>query len=208
MREISVMKFEDCGSCQKHCVFCAHDGMMAAYNTYQLSMGELQKFIDCTKQSDLVIKELAVHGMGEPTLWKHFNEGIILIKRSGVAGKIVVTTNGLLLDRIEGETWKCIDRLDVSLYSDYNRHEMLNEHKHRYKDKIRILHEDGANYISSPVKVYKNKIPCICLCPGPMFVKDRIFFYCAPPVFDAAKLGGVETILLIQALLLPGRQAY
>lgn len=191
-RQIDDMMFEVCGPCQKSCVFCAHDGMMSAYHNYQLSIEELQCFIDCTRRSDYFIKDLHINGIGEPLLWRHFNEGIILLKKSGVVGEIDVTTNGLLLNRIKDETWECIRCLRVSRYPDYDQQGLLNEKINKYKNKILIKNANGPYFLPPPLKVYQGKIPCSCLSSGPMFVKDKIFFYCGPTVFDAARLSRVD----------------
>lgn len=183
------MKFEVCGACQNNCVFCAHGGMISEYKGYQLSIGELENFIDCTKKSGYFIEELSIHGIGEPLLWDHFDEGIKLLKSSGVVGRIIVTTNGLLLDKINDETMRSIDTLSVSVYPDYPNHVLLKEKKSEYKEKVEINYI--TKFIAKPIRMY-NKIPCHCLTCGPMFIKDKIFFYCGPTVFDAARLKGVD----------------
>jgi len=189
MKKIKHMKFEVCDACQNKCAFCAHGGMILEYKGYQLSIEELKNFIDCTKKSNYFIEELSIHGIGEPLLWNHFEEGIKLLKNSGVIGKISVTTNGLLLDKINDETMGFIDMLSVSVYPDYPNHVLLKEKKSEYKEKVEINYI--TKFIAKPIRMY-NKIPCHCLTCGPMFIKDRIFFYCGPTIFDAARLKGVD----------------
>ncbi|MFC1841326.1 hypothetical protein ACFL1N_17295, partial [Thermodesulfobacteriota bacterium] len=144
----------------------------------------LNKFIYYTKKSKYFIEKLEVHGPGEPTLWKNFNEGIKILHKSNVIGKIIVTSNGKSLDRIHNETWNYIDYINVSCYPDVE----LNFKK--YKSMINILEQGEFKRI--PQRRYENTIPCQCACYGPMFLKDKIFFYCGPPVFDAANLMGVN----------------
>lgn len=189
MVKIKHMKFEVCGSCQNNCVFCAHSGMISEFKGYQLSIEELKYFIDCTRKSDYFIEELSIHGIGEPLLWNHLDEGIKLLKNSGVIGKIILTTNGLLLDKIKDETMRFIDTLSVSVYPNYPKGNLLAEKKAKYGDKVEI--NFITKFMVKPTRRY-NAIPCYCMTCGPMFVKDKIFFYCGPPVFDAAKLRGVD----------------
>jgi uncharacterized Fe-S cluster-containing radical SAM superfamily enzyme len=163
--------------------------MISEFKGYQLSLEELGKFIDSTKKSDYFIEELSIHGAGEPLLWDHFEEGIKVLKNSGVIGKIIVTTNGLLLDKIYDETMSSIDMLSVSVYPGYQNYALLNEKKAKYKEKIEI--NLVSKFIAKPVRKY-SLMPGICSCPGPMFIKDKIFLYCGPPVFDAANLKGVD----------------
>ncbi|MCX5698520.1 MAG: hypothetical protein NTX01_02335 [Candidatus Omnitrophica bacterium] len=189
MMKIKHMKFEVCGSCQNNCVFCAHGGMISEFKGYQLSIEELKNFIDCTRKSDYFIEELSIHGIGEPLLWNHLDEGIKLLKNSGVIGKIILTTNGLLLDKIKDETMRFIDILSVSVYPNYPKGNLLAEKKTRYSDKVEI--NFITKFMVKPTRRY-NAIPCYCMTCGPMFVKDKIFFYCGPTCFDAAKLRGVD----------------
>lgn len=181
---------EVCGSCQNKCIFCTHSGMISAYGEYQLEIKELEKFIDYTKNSGYFFEIMHVHGIGEPLLWNHFDEGMKLLKESDIAGKIIVTTNGLLLDKIRDETWQYIDLLSVSVYPNCPKQSLLKEKKDKYEDKIKIV--PSTLFRAKPMRGYHNKIPCYCICHGPMFVKDKIFLYCGPPVFDAAKLSGMD----------------
>jgi len=190
MSIIKQMKFEVVGSCQNHCFSCAHDDMMSTYKGYQLSLEELGHFVDCTRISDYFIEVLYIHGIGEPLLWKHFNEGVKVLKESGFIGKIFVYTNGYLLDRISDEAWAFIDSVVVSLYPNYKNIELLNELKNKYQDKLNIA--PVVSFNAKLLKGYKKRIPCFCGCSGPMFVKDKVFRYCGPPVFDAAKLKGIN----------------
>lgn len=190
MKKIESIMVEVCASCQNKCIFCAHNGMISAYGGYQLEIKELEKFIDYTKDSGYFFEIMHVHGIGEPLLWNHFDEGMKLLKKSDIAGKIIVTTNGLLLDKIRDETWQHIDLLSVSVYPDYPKRSLLQEKKDKYKDKIQI--NLTTLFRAKPIRGYHHKIPCYCICHGPMFVKDKIFLYCGPPVFDAAKLSSMD----------------
>lgn len=182
--------FEVCGACQHDCIYCAHSGMRSVYPDYQLTIDELKKFIDYTKISGYFFESIAIHGIGEPLLWSHFDEGIDILKKSGIGGKILVTTNGLLLNKIKDQTWENIDILGVSVYPAYPMHELLKEKKEKYKDKIEI--RMTTTFKSKPIREYHKSIPCFCICQGPMFVKDKIFLYCGPPAFDAAKLAHMD----------------
>lgn len=190
MMKSKIIRIEVCGLCQNQCKFCAHSGMLSAYRGYQLTIDELKKFIDCTKMSGYSFERIDMHGIGEPLLWDHFDEGIDLLKKSGIGEKIVVTTNGLLLNKIKDRTWENIDLLEVSIYPKYPEHNLLKEKKEKYKDKIKV--SSYAVFRAMPIRGYHDKIPCHCTCYGPMFVKDKIFLYCGPPVFDAAKLNNAD----------------
>jgi len=164
--------------------------MISAFKGYQLTIEELQKFIDCTKESGYFFKIMHVHGVGEPLVWKHFDKGIKLLKESGIAEKIIVTTNGLLLNKVKEATWEYVDEVHVSVYKDKPNPGIETVFKNKFPNKFIFGSID--EFRAMPQKEYRNKIPGICVCPGPMFVKDTIFLYCGPPLFDAIKVMGME----------------
>lgn len=192
--KIKRIFIEVCGSCQFDCVSCAHASIRTTYKDYQLSIEELVKFIECTRNSGYLIENMRVHGAGEPLLWEFFDEGIKLLKESGLIKKLIVNTNGLLLDRIADETWSYIDSLVVSAYPSYPKYNLLiqniEKYKVKYPDKIEV--EPMGKFIGLPQKRHHNTIPCHCGVFGPMFVKDKVFLHCGPTVFDAAALKGVD----------------
>jgi len=55
---------------------------------------------------------------GEPLLHKQILEFIAVVKSSGIADKIQICTNGVLLDRVDDEVFRQIDMLSVSWYPD------------------------------------------------------------------------------------------
>jgi hypothetical protein len=153
-------------------------------------MEDLAKFIYYTKESGYYFPRLGINGPGEPLLWKNFNAGVQLLKKSQIASRIHIDSNGLLLDIIEEQTWECIDNIRISVYEPFKVHESLREAQERYKDKILI--EIKKTFRAMPRRKYKRTIPCSCLCFGPMFIKDKIFLFCGSPVFEAAALMKVD----------------
>ena len=59
---------------------------------------------------------------GEPLLHPRLIEVIDTIRASGVADKITVITNGVLLHKAPEELWRRIDKLGVSIYPGVKRH--------------------------------------------------------------------------------------
>jgi len=182
---IKQMMFEVCSPCQNNCKFCTHSGLISNDPDYQLSIEELKKFIYYTHKSGYYIKRLKIHGPGEPTLWKYFNEGIKLLYESNLIKDIIVETNGGFLDRIHNSTWRYISEFFVSIYPESDCR-LLKEKQKIYGDKIILNYKE--RFWKQPSRKYENTIPARCICPGPMFIKDKIFLYCGPPVFNAANL--------------------
>lgn len=51
-----------------------------------------------------------------------------------------------------------------------------------------------TRFRTKPKRRYNQAVPGDCFCSGPMFVKDKVFLYCGPPVFGAGKLSNVDVL--------------
>ena len=130
-----------------------------------------------------------IHGPGEPLLWKNINEALPLFHNSTAIKSIHIVSNGKELDRIEEATWNCIDNMEISIYSGA-KDIVLDNIAAEHKNKLNIIEKD--TFMTRFEKNEAFDIPCICMCGGPMLIGDTIFFYCGPPVFDAAQLLGID----------------
>ncbi len=180
------MLLEVCGACQNNCQNCAHVGLRRDNPRYQLSMEQLERLLLYTEQSGYFIEKIRLHGSGEPLLWKNLNEGIGLLSRSPVIGTILLATNGLSLERILERTWDDIDKLRISVYANFNNDDLLEEITRKYPQKVVI--KRVKSFSTLPNEGENFPIPCSCRCSGPMAYGDHLFFYCGPPVFQAARL--------------------
>ncbi len=185
LRRINKMKFEVCSVCQKACGLCTHDILKKTFHGYHLSLEELDEYIYHTRHSNYFVEQLWIQGPGEPTLWKHFNQGVKRLYRSGVIGGIFIQTNGLSLDRLTEETWSYLRWVSVSVYPDFDKLNELDILQRKYPNKIQIIHTGQFEEVSQDHQV--STIPCYCGCDGPMFIKNKIFYYCGPTGFAAAK---------------------
>ncbi len=195
MLTIYDLKLEVSSPCQNDCELCAHADLMRHIRGYQLSLEQLERFLFYTERSNYFIRSLSIHGPGEPFLWRHLNEGLLMLKRSTAIGWISMVTNGLQLNRISDESLGCLDRLFVSVYSNFNGHDALSALKERFPDKVRLWdgtffweHASG-NHVAA-------QTTGSCSCPGPMLYDDKIFRYCGPPLFGAAKARNVDVLSL------------
>jgi organic radical activating enzyme len=187
---ISQFSLEVCSSCQNNCQYCSHSAAIEYYKNYQLSIDELKTFIHYTKTSNYFIKTILVSGIGEPTLWSNFNEGIKILSQSGVVGEIIILSNGMSLDAISKDTFECIDIIWLTIYPHFKYQELLDSLVKKYPSKFIISPLD--KFRESLKREYVNSVPCSCMCLGPMLIKDKIFYYCSPAVFGAAELKGVD----------------
>ena len=188
-RIIERMLLEVCSTCQYDCKYCCHEEAINLYKNFHLTLEELDKFLYYTKKSKYFIKEICIHGLGEPTLWKHLNEGIKILHESEVIGGIVMLSNGASIKNIEEETFGYTSKIRISNYPDSNKNDLLLSLKERFPEKIII--EDIQEFQKPPDRPYLGTIPCKCICPLPTFIKDKIF-YCNGSAFGAAKLKGVN----------------
>lgn len=191
MITINDLKLEVSSPCQNDCELCAHADLMRHVKGYQLSLEKLERFLFYTERSNYFIRSLSIHGPGEPFLWKHLNEGLLMLRRSRAIGWISMVTNGLLLDRLSPEGLGCVDRLFVSVYSNYNRHALLEDLMAKHPGKLRPW--DGTRFwqhASSPGEEAPATGGCSCF--GPMLFDDKVFLYCGPPVFGAAKARQID----------------
>jgi hypothetical protein len=116
-------------ACNIVCDICPIDGPDMR-KTGHMSIELWGKILeDCVAHGHYV---LWVHHLGEPLLWRHFEEGMAKWKESGLAGKGHISTNGLLLDekKIEiirktgiGSLRICIDTLRPDIYKKIRRND-------------------------------------------------------------------------------------
>jgi hypothetical protein len=154
-----------------------------------MSIHELNRFLYYTQKSNYYIKEILIHGPGEPTLWKNLNEGIKILHDSPIIGAISMLSNGASLDRIEEETFKYIDQISISIYPDAKENDLITHLHQKFPEKIKL--EFVKKFWIPPNREYPDSIPCACICPVPGFIDNKIF-YCSGIIFNAAKLKGVD----------------
>lgn len=98
--------------CNLSCVGCAQSspGQLRGYEDPEIlehTLGNLSGHLSCRK--------LQVLG-GEPMLHPRIDDILLVAARSGLAGKITVKTNGLLLHRASPRFWTLADEVIVSVY--------------------------------------------------------------------------------------------
>ncbi len=184
---IPQIKCEVVADCQYDCPLCAHGDQRQGDLNYQLTLEQLQTFLTATLDSGYLIGQLAIHGSGEPLLWKHLGPGLVEIKRSGAACWTWITSNGLLLHRLAADDLALIDSMDISLYQGNKKLDAIRSIAAQNEQKLFIVPMD--DFVDVPKKITgPAPVPCPCQCSGPMLVGDKVYLYCGPPVFGAGKL--------------------
>jgi hypothetical protein len=180
---------EVCSDCQYDCLNCGHGSFRSVYKNYHMSIDELNRFLYYTKKSNYHIRDVYLHGPGEPTLWKNLNEGLKILYESPVVGNVYIVTNGVSLNRIKEETFQYIYIVLIAVYPDAKENDLITHLCQEFPEKIKFHVE--SQFLSHPTKEYPNSIPCRCICPFPSVIDNKIF-YCSPAIFDAAKAKGVD----------------
>ena len=136
---------------------------------------------------------------GEPFLHPELPEVIAAIRRSGIAEKIALVTNGVLLHKASAELWNRIDKLIVSIYPGVkrrlshddlrdraNRHGVLLWHKPTDEFTIKLLHSrnDDTDLVKAIYSTCTLRTSCHTLHKGR-------YFKCSPSPFMPSWLGRV-----------------
>lgn len=177
-----------CSVCQNDCSGCVTEhARKIFFRDYQLSLKKVEYLIKCTKSSKYKIGELHIAGLGEPTLWKHFNDGVQMFADAKFSNKIILTTNGGFLEKIAPGTYNNLFSVRISLF---------NQPSHVKQEVARLQKEYGAKIkgidkMDFEIPIGEEAaIPCVCRCPGVTYIDGRIYPYCGPEVFNAIKNRG------------------
>ena len=188
-RIINRIFLEVCSLCQYGCKFCTHEEMKKIYKGYSLTLEELDRFLYYTKKSRYYLREVCLHGPGEPTLWEHLNEGIKILYDSDVVGGISIVSNGVSIENIKEETVEYMYKIHISDYPCSKENERLISLQKRFPEKISI--NDRKIFKEFLDRAHLGTIPCECICHFPALIGDKVFF-CGGGAFSAAALKGVS----------------
>lgn len=114
-RKIKRLELHIARHCNMSCRGCSHLAPLASSNYINE---------DITIQSLKILEPLltcdTVHLLGgEPLLYDNITEFAYKVKQIGIANKISLATNGLLLDKVDRSFWNVIDEVNISIYN-YN----------------------------------------------------------------------------------------
>lgn len=110
-----VLAFHVTSTCNLACSECIMQWQMNNNFAYHMSIEEVKDFIKYTKLSNYSFKRLTISG-GEPFLWKNLEEGLALLKDSGITEEITVFTNAVFYKKLTPKIIKNINTIRVSYY--------------------------------------------------------------------------------------------
>lgn len=79
--------------CNLSCPYCNQMPMRSLLAGYEMTMQELTKMVHSSLDRGIHYKTIELTG-GEPTLWKHFQEGTSVLLQSRVTDEVIFITNG------------------------------------------------------------------------------------------------------------------
>ena len=190
------MKIEDyhnhmtlfvCLACQRSCSQCSQRGLMQWKPDYQMSLGEVEKFISDTKESDYdKFKSIIISG-GEPLLWRHLEEGVRMLRESGLSHQLNIFTNGINAEAVTTGLFDNITILRLSKYAE-NKPVLADLVDRFGSEHIKIV--DQTMHYPIPTELLDNVLPAKCGCEG-YGLCDGIMYAC-PMVPAVAKEFNLE----------------
>jgi organic radical activating enzyme len=110
---IEKIEFDVVEHCNLRCYGCSH--VSPYFNKSFASFESFKRDVDILKDY-IHLERLKLLG-GEPLLHPDLNLFMLYAKDSGLADKICIATNGVLLGKQTEEFWNIVDWVDISLYS-------------------------------------------------------------------------------------------
>lgn len=156
-------------ACNGGCNDCHTAKWMEIHKGYDLSLFDLQKFLEVSKESGYHFKLLSLSG-GDPSLWSNLVPGMKMIKESGLFDRICAVTNVIAYDRFE----PVIDDLDYLRVSQYlGNEEEVKQAKKKYGIKVDVI--DQTKRHVPPTTHIEGSLPARCHCEGWSLTEDRIW---------------------------------
>ena len=154
MREMTMYVLSPCNL---NCEECIMMKFMKKHRSYQMSLPEIEAFLDISSKSDYVFRFIL--SGGEPLLWKNLKAGVQLLRGSPVCGGIDMFSNAVNINKVDDDVMECIDELRLSLYGNNRKNaECLIK---RYGKKIRVV--DRTTFWVNPTSAIEGTLPAKCL---------------------------------------------
>ncbi|KKL26533.1 hypothetical protein LCGC14_2394320, partial [marine sediment metagenome] len=80
--------------CTRDCPECSQRGFRRSNHGYVASLEAIEKWIGCTKDSGYAPYRSLILTGGEPLLWENLEEGVRLLRESGLGQQVNLFTNG------------------------------------------------------------------------------------------------------------------
>lgn len=188
MKLIPSVSVKTTAQCNLACPDCSSRAWMKESHGYRLTLGQVERFIRVCLDSDYRIRRLVFSG-GEPSLWEPLLTAAKMIRDSGIALHVTITTNAVLFIR----SWKprdleellgAVDSLRVSFYGGFNEAEA---HALLRADHRKVAIGVRGHY-GQPRQPVPGSLPAECTCPSICLYGNRIDL-CPSPRLQYAMIG-------------------
>lgn len=155
--------------CNLHCDECVMGKLMRYTAGYEMSLEELDAFLDISKRSNYMFN-IIICG-GEPLLWKHLNEGAKRIYQSGVANKIFIFSNAINIKQATPDVMQYVDEIRISRYDSNTKN--CKKLTDLFQNKVRIV--ERREFWHLPTNFIKDTLPVECVTPENLYMKGKVF---------------------------------
>lgn len=155
--------------CSLDCEECIMQFLMKADPKYQMSLEELERFIQASEYSNYSFDFLLTGG--EPLIWKNLREGLKRLRRSRICNSIQILSNAMNIDRLDDEIMGYLDGLRVSEYS--TNKDNIQILLKKWPDKIWFVNRE--EFWMNPKTPVPGTLPAKCLNPEMLLYKDQVF---------------------------------
>lgn len=161
-----------CASCNRRCPECSQRDAIRLDPSYQMSLSEIERFIECTKSSGYdKSHELIITG-GEPLLWHNIVEGLRLLRQADLARQVSVFSNAFLDFQTTDAFVSNIDTLRLSRYKD--NADAIDRLVARYGKKAVVV--DRTRHYRRPSTFGPPEVlPAACMCEGLGLHKGKVY---------------------------------
>ena len=133
-----ILEIQVCDHCNLNCRGCSHYSPL--FNPTYIDIKNLKKDLLALKSITPRFKEVRILG-GEPFLNENLGQILLLIKNTFYRSKIIIVTNGILINKISGNLWNLIREnniiIGISEYPislNYDKiYKILDDHGIRYE---------------------------------------------------------------------------
>ncbi len=157
--------------CNAWCDLCGLREWMKA-NPYDMSMQEFERFIEASLVSGYRFDKVVLSG-GEPLIWPSLEQGIYLLRKSGLTRGITLYTNALavaLLSRdILAAIVGAVDCVRVSLH-EWNRQSYLTL-KNQFGARVQCVERP---FVVPPHVPMEGSLPADCTCKSLSVSRDAV----------------------------------
>ncbi len=171
--------------CTRDCPECSQRGFRRSNHGYVASLEAIEKWIGCTKDSGYAPYRSLILTGGEPLLWENLEEGVRLLRESGLGQQVNLFTNGDPSELVTDSLMDSLSTLRISHYGDNS--ESIARLKKRYGSLVDVAQRQ-RHYPIPKTLTGRSVLPARCGCEGPALLGGRVYG-CSMLVTVADELG-------------------